>query len=118
MKWLILVLGIATNAGASILVKVAMTPPRRFPSLSAPLEFLTNWPFLGGLALYGAAFLLYAAALERLPLSVAHPLLTAGAIASVAVCSALIFNDAFPWTKILGVGFILAGVMLITARAA
>lgn len=34
MKWLILILGIASNASASVLVKLAMLPPRRFPSLS------------------------------------------------------------------------------------
>lgn len=118
MKWLILLAGIATNAGASILVKVAMTPPRRFPSLSVPSEWFSNWPLFVGLGLYGAAFLLYAAALARLPLSVAHPLLTAGAIAAVAVSSALIFNDAFPLGKIVGVGLILAGVLLITAQTA
>ena len=116
IKWAILLLGIASNAGASILVKVAMTPPRQFPSLARPMEALTNWPFWTGLFLYGLAFLLYAAALVRLPLSVAHPLLTAGAIATVAVASALIFNDAFPWTKIAGVAFIVTGVVLITAK--
>ena len=87
MKWWILVLGILANASASVLVKMAMLPPRKFPSLSDPLEALTNWPFWGGLGLYGGAFLLYAAALARFPLNVAHPVLTSGAIATVAVFS-------------------------------
>ncbi|OPE27764.1 multidrug transporter, partial [Pseudomonas aeruginosa] len=76
MKWLILFLGIAANASASVLVKLAMIPPRRFPSLSDPMAALSNWPFWLGLVLYGVAFLLYAAALTRLPLNVAHPILT------------------------------------------
>lgn len=116
MKWLILILGIASNASASVLVKLAMLPPRRFPSLSDPVAALANWPFWLGLFMYGLAFLLYAAALAKLPLNVAHPVLTAGAIASVALLSVVIFREAFPWTTAAGIVLIIAGVALITAR--
>ena len=117
MKWLILVLGVAANASASVLVKIAITPPRRFPSLSDPAGTLSNWPFWLGLAMYGAAFLLYAAALARLPLNVAHPILTAGAISTVAVLSVVLFDEPMPWTTALGIACVIAGVVLITVRA-
>lgn len=116
MKWLILILGIASNASASVLVKMAMMPPRKFPSLSEPMAALSNWPFWLGLVLYGAAFLLYAAALARLPLNVAHPVLTAGAVATVALCSVLILREPFYWTTAAGIVLVIAGVALITAR--
>ncbi|MBI2286028.1 MAG: EamA family transporter [Nitrosomonadales bacterium] len=116
MKWLILILGIASNASASVLVKIAMMPPRKFPSFSEPMTALSNWPFWLGLGLYGAAFLLYAAALARLPLNVAHPVLTSGAIAAVAMCSWLIFREPFQWTTIIGILLVVAGVVLITVR--
>lgn len=118
MKWLILLLGIAVNASASVLVKMAMQPPRQFPSPRDPVAALSNWPFWLGLGLYGAAFLLYAAALARLPLNVAHPLLTSGAIAAVALLSVLIFKEPMTWTTALGIAMVIAGVLLITARAA
>ncbi|WP_018604626.1 EamA family transporter [Uliginosibacterium gangwonense] len=118
MKWLILILGIASNASASVLVKTSMMPPRRFPSLSDPMAALSNWPFWLGLGLYGVAFLLYAAALARLPLNVAHPVLTAGAVASVALCSVVIFREPFYWTTGAGIMLVIAGVALITARVA
>lgn len=118
MKWLILILGIASNASASVLVKIAMSPPRKFPSLADPMAALSNWPFWLGLALYGAAFLLYAAALARLPLNVAHPVLTAGAVATVALCSAVIFREPFHWTTVAGIALVIGGVALITARVA
>lgn len=118
MKWLILILGIASNASASVLVKMAMMPPRKFPSLSEPMAALSNWPFWVGLGLYGAAFLLYAAALARLPLNVAHPVLTAGAVATVALCSVVIFREPFHWTTAAGIVLVIAGVALITARVA
>ncbi|MGX6571130.1 EamA family transporter [Cupriavidus necator] len=118
MKWLILILGIASNASASVLVKMAMIPPRRFPSLSEPLAAFANWPFWVGLGLYGAAFLLYAAALARLPLNVAHPVLTSGAVATVATLSVLIFREPFHWTTGAGILLVIAGVVLITAKVA
>jgi small multidrug resistance pump len=116
MKWVMLIVGIASNASASVLVKMAMMPPRKFPSSSDPLGALSNWPFWLGLLLYGVAFLLYAAALARLPLNVAHPVLTAGAVATVAVCSYVIFREPFYWTTIVGILLVIAGVALITVR--
>lgn len=118
MKWLILILGIAANASASVLVKIAMMPPRKFPSFSDPMAALVNWPFWLGLGLYGAAFLLYAAALARLPLNVAHPVLTSGAVATVSLFSILIFREPFHWTTVAGILLVMTGVALITARAA
>jgi multidrug transporter EmrE-like cation transporter len=70
------------------------------------------------LGLYGAAFLLYAAALSRLPLNVAHPVLTSGAVAAVALLSVLLFKEPFYWTTGLGIFFVIAGVVLITTRTA
>jgi len=118
MRWLILILGIASNASASVLVKMAMMPPRKFPSLADPMAALGNWPFWAGLALYGTAFLLYAAALARLPLNVAHPVLTAGAVATVALLSVVIFREPFQWATGAGIALVIAGVALITIRVA
>ena len=116
MKWLILFLGIASNALASVLIKVAISAPRQFPSFADPIAALVNWPFWVGLALYGSAFLLYAAALTYLPLNVAHPILTSGAIASVALLSVLVFREPLPWTTGAGILLVIAGMVLITWR--
>ncbi|MGY2171690.1 EamA family transporter [Pseudomonas gingeri] len=116
MKWAILLLGIIFNASASVLVKMAMIPPRKFPSLAEPFVALSNWPFWLGLGLYGGAFLLYAAALARLPLNVAHPILTAGAVATVALLSIVIFREAFQWTTLIGIFLVIVGVVLITIK--
>ena len=118
VKWQILIFGIAANASASVLVKLAMTPPRQFPTFANPLAALSNWPFWLGLALYGGAFLLYAAALARLPLNVAHPILTSGTIAAVALSSLWIFREPFHMSTIVGIVLVVAGVLLITSRVA
>jgi small multidrug resistance pump len=117
MKWLILIAGILSNASASVLIKLAMMPPHRFPTLDDPLGALRNVPLMLGLILYGGAFLLYAAALAKLPLNVAHPILTAGAVGTVALASALILREPFPWTTILGIVFVALGVGLVSLAA-
>lgn len=109
-------MGISANASASVLIKIAMQPGRPVPSLSAPLAVLSNWPLLMGIGLYGAAFVLYAAALARFPLNVAHPILTSGAIACVAILSVLIFNEPMRWNTLAGVSLIIIGVIFLTLR--
>ena len=116
MNWWILILGIAANAAASVLIKIAMMPPRKLPSFGDLGETLVNWPFLLSVLLYGAAFFLYAAALARLPLNVAHPVLTSGAIAVVASLSWIIFREPFYWTTVVGILMVAAGVALITSH--
>jgi multidrug transporter EmrE-like cation transporter len=51
-----------------------------------------------------------------LPLNVAHPVLTSGAVAAVALCSLLIFRETFHWTTIAGILLVITGVALITVR--
>jgi small multidrug resistance pump len=116
MKWIILILGISANASASILVKLAMMPPRKIPSFGDPISALSNWPFWFGLILYGGAFLLYTAALARLPLNVAHPVLTSRAVATVALLSVLIFREPFHWTTGTGIVLVITGVVFIAYR--
>jgi len=116
LKWLILILGVGSNALASVLIKVAITPPFKFPSIKEPMEALLNWPLWLGLVFYGAAFLLYAAALEKLPLNVAHPILTSGTVASVALVSIFYFNESFSWVTALGILLVLSGVLLISTQ--
>lgn len=87
MKQLILALGIAANASASVVVKTAMTPPKRFPPLADPLATLSNWFLWLGFCLYSKAFLLYAAGVAKVPLNVANPAPTSGAVATVALSS-------------------------------
>jgi multidrug transporter EmrE-like cation transporter len=117
MKWLVLLLGIASNASASLLIKLALQPPFRLPSLDAPWVVLENWPLLLGIFLYGLAFVLYAVALKFFPLNVAHPTLTSGAIASVAVLSVVVLGEALRPAMVAGLGFIVLGVILLTTGA-
>ncbi|HEY8097159.1 MAG TPA: EamA family transporter [Methylobacter sp.] len=117
MKWLILIFGIISQASASVMVKMAMTPPYKFPNLDDSIRsVVSNYPFWLGLVLYAVAFLFYAAALARLPLNVASPVLTSGAVVTVTMLSVLIFREPFYWTTAAGIVLMIAGIALITAR--
>lgn len=115
---MILIIGISTNAFASVLIKIAVTEPRKFPVFSDPITALLNWPFWLGLLFYGLAFLLYTAALAKFPLNVAHPILTTGSVALVALLSIILFKENFYWTTALGIALVVLGVILIAARTA
>ncbi len=116
MKWGLLITAILANAVASVLIKKAMTAPFSFPALSDPVSALKNWPFWLGLILYGATFLLYAAALHRLPLNVVHPVMTSGTIALVAIMAAVFFKESMPLSTIAGIGLVMVGVVCITLK--
>ena len=114
MKWLVLIIGILSNTSASVLIKYAMQPSRKVFSLSDPVEIIKNWPLWLCLVMYGIAFLLYAYALKLFPLNVAHPILTSGAIACVALSSFLLFKEQFSFSVALGIELIVCGVISIT----
>lgn len=108
LKWIIVIAGVLCNAAASIAAKTA--PPI---SLAAPLSNLANWRLLLAVGLYGGAFLLYTAALQQLPLNVAHPVSTAGAIVLVGLASALLFGEAFTPLRAGGYLLLFAGICLL-----
>ncbi len=115
MTWVVLIIGIISNAAASVLIKIATTYPRKFPSFNDPFGTLSNWPFWFGVFLYGIALLCFAKALIHLPLSIAHPIFTAGAIATVSLFSYFLLNENFSWIVFTGILLVMLGVILITA---
>ena len=118
MKWIVLALGVLVNAGASILIKMSSMPPRRLPSLGTPVTaWLTNWPFFVGILTYGLAFLTYVFALSLFPATVAHPVITAGAIAVVAAIAGLVLGEHLSALTIAGIIVVMGGVLMIAFGA-
>jgi len=115
MKWLVLLLGIASNASASLLIKLAQMPSRQAPLVNHPWLLFLNWELILGIGLYCIAFVLYAIALKFFPLNVAHPMLTAGAIASVAILSVVVLDESFTASMLVGLGFMAIGIILLTS---
>lgn len=68
---------------------------------------------LGGLVCYVASFGLWIGVLSRLDVSVAYPLLSIGYVIS-AFAAYYIFGEAISTAKLLGIGLILLGVVVLT----
>ena len=114
MAYLVLCLSMISNAGASMLVKVGMG---QLPADEGRFRAVACNPCLWlGVILYGVAFITYALSLRLFPLNLAHPVLTAGAIAVVAAGSVVFFGEALPLSAILGLILIILGVTLISWR--
>lgn len=73
---------------------------------------LCPW-FIAGLAFYGINVLLFAKALEALPVSRAYPVLSGVAFSLVAGSGFLLFGEQFHRVHFLGLAFILVGIFLI-----
>lgn len=107
-----------SNASASIFIKMAVQSNSQKSNSLMLIGLIGNLQFWYGLIFYGCAFLLYSAALARLPLNVVHPVMTSGAIVVVALSSIVLFHESFNWTNVIGLLLILSGVILITVRVA
>ena len=112
---MLVVLGIATNATASVLIKYAMMPERNV-SILEPVSIIVNVPLWFGLLFFCVAFLIYAFILQRLPLNVSYPILTSGSITLVSILSVFFFDEAVTVEKIVGVMLIIIVVTLISLK--
>jgi len=65
-------------------------------------------------ACYASAFLAYAAALTRLPLSVVNPIVTSGTTVMVAIIGFTLFREPMRATTCIGIATVIFGVLLIT----
>jgi small multidrug resistance pump len=117
MNLLILAMGVLSNAAASLLIKVATRAPYPPLKVTEPLVWLSNGPLWAGLGCFGLAFGFYVLALQRLPLHVAHPIMTCGAVVVVTCMAALYFKEAIPPLALVGIGLILVGVVLLQSSA-
>ena len=105
MSWLLVALSILSNATASALVKstsLSIAGKSRLTALTTRGSSLRS-------CVYGFAFLTYAAAVERMPLNVAHPTITSGALIMVGLASAFIFHERFRSRKYHGVFIVARG---------
>jgi small multidrug resistance pump len=114
MNWLVLLPCIAFNGVAGLFIKLGTQPTFRLPSIQDPMAIITNWPMLLAVACYASAFLAYAAALTRLPLSVVNPIVTSGTTVMVAIIGFTLFREPMRATTCIGIATVIFGVLLIT----
>jgi multidrug transporter EmrE-like cation transporter len=119
LTWLLILTGVALNAAAQLLLKVATKPLAHFTSfdavtMSSSITILfKSVPFWSGMLCYGASLCVWLAALTKAPVSSAYPMLSLGYVA-VAAVSATWMGESLTPAKVLGIALICAGVVLVS----
>jgi len=122
ITWVLLLGGVALNAGAQLFLKAATRTSGRLVDDSgavswvAALHLVHAPPLWAGLACYCVSVFFWVGGLSRVPVSVAYPLLSVGYIIN-AFAAAALFGEALSAMKLTGIALIVAGVLVLTRVA-
>jgi multidrug transporter EmrE-like cation transporter len=120
--WTLLLAGVALNAAAQLLLKAATRYSGPLVSDGGQVNWLSATtllkapPLWVGLSCYGISVVLWVGALSRVPVSVAYPMLSLGYIVNTGA-AALLFGEAITMAKLVGIGLIGAGVIVLSRVA-
>jgi multidrug transporter EmrE-like cation transporter len=117
MGYVLLTVALTLNAIANLLMKMGAD---RLGAVEGPgmlKGILTNYYLLGGVVLFGVNIVFYVAALTRMNLSIAYPVMMAGGVLIVVSVSVVYFRESLTLAQIFGILFLMAGLVLVTHRA-
>ncbi len=115
IRWYgLLVLAAISNAAANALMKAGMQhPPEDFGFISMAKHYLTSWPIIVGVVLFGLNVLAYTQALAKLSLSVAYPIMVSLTGLVVISFSIFFFKETISWIQWIGFALIIGGVACV-----
>ena len=118
VSFALVITGVLLNAAAQLLLKAGTNAVGHFEFhvdnvLPVGMKLAFEPHILGGLACYGISVVVWIMALSRVPVSVAYPMLSIGYVVN-AFAAYLLFNEPLASQKLLGIGFIIVGVVLVT----
>lgn len=110
--------GVLLNAAAQLLLKAGTNVVGHFEFhasniLPIGLKLAFQPYIMGGMACYAVSLVVWIMALSRVPVSVAYPMLSIGYVINAFVAWQW-FGEALAAQKLLGIGFIVVGVILVT----
>ncbi|MDX1976808.1 MAG: SMR family transporter [Pseudanabaenaceae cyanobacterium bins.68] len=110
--WLMVLIAAVNNAMGSLLLKKSRLVASEPGILGL---FLSPW-FWAGLMFYGMNVVIFAKALERLPVSVAYPVLAGVGFALIAIAGGFFFRERLEIGQWMGMGIILTGIILVAGK--
>lgn len=123
---LALVIALALNATANLLIKFGMRGVDIELDGASPLDggivgliklLLRHWEVLAGLVCFGMNVVFYAYALQRLPISVAYPIMVTTGFAIIVAVAGWRLHERLTTFQWIGVLTILVGVALVAKDA-
>lgn len=114
----LIIFGVVLNAAAQLLLKAGTNVVGHFEFQSQniiPVGMqLAFQPYImGGMACYAISLVVWIMALSRVPVSIAYPMLSIGYLINALVAWQWL-GEAISAQKLLGISFIIIGVVLIT----
>jgi multidrug transporter EmrE-like cation transporter len=114
-SYTLLAVALLFNGVANVLMKAGMREPQTMPGLLGMLKhYLSSWPVMLGLLLFGLNIVAYTQALAKLPLSVAYPIMVSMSGLIVVLGSYFWFKESISWIQLVGFALIIAGVICVT----
>jgi small multidrug resistance pump len=108
--WGLVLLAAVNNSIGSLLLKksrLVATDPGLLSLLLSP------W-FVAGLLFYGVNVVIFAKALDKLPVSSAYPVLAGVGFGIIAIAGSWLFGDRLGLNQWIGMGAILTGVIILS----
>ena len=111
-------LGVMLNAAAQILMKLGTNAIGHFEFsaeniLPIGLKLATEWHIIVALFCYAISVVVWILALSRVPVSIAFPMLSMAYVVN-AIAAWYLLNEAFNPVKLVGMGVIILGVVIIS----
>lgn len=109
--------GVLLNAAAQLLLKAGTTAVGHFEFhlenvVPIGLKLAFQPYIMGGMGCYAVSLVVWIMALSRTPVSIAYPMLSIGYVIN-AFIAYFWFGEALAAQKLLGIGFIVLGVILV-----
>jgi undecaprenyl phosphate-alpha-L-ara4N flippase subunit ArnE len=101
-------------AGVNSMIGNLCLKQSRIVAASPSLLDLVRSPwFLAGLAFYGLNVIVFAKALDRLPVSAAYPVLAASGFGLLAIVSTFVFGERLGVVQYVGMVITLVGILMV-----
>ena len=110
--------GVMLNAAAQILMKSGTNTVGYFEFSTENIlpigwKLITEWHIAAALFCYALSVVVWILALSRVPVSIAFPMLSMAYVVN-AVAAWYLLGEAFSLTKVVGIGVIILGVIIIS----
>jgi multidrug transporter EmrE-like cation transporter len=116
MGYIFLVLAMTLNAAANVLLKIGAMQIGALDEPGLAGRLAANYYLLAGLALFALNVAFYVAALMRLHLSLAYPVMMAGGVLIIVTISILFLHETLSALQMVGMLFVVVGLVLITRQ--
>jgi len=119
LYYILLFIALILNAAANILIKVGTSGIGSLAGLTKAriiFGYLTNPYILIGLAIFSVNIYLYMAALSKINVSVAYPILTCGGLLIISLFAVFVFKETLSIVQIAGLALLALGIILVSLK--